>query len=75
MKINEFRYFSTCERGISEGSKGRRNPLELLPGNLLEGPFHRSLQEAIALMGDLEERKIILLYANHVPVAGCPNKL
>jgi hypothetical protein len=75
MKINGFRYFSTCERGIAEGSKGRRNPLELLPGKLLEGPFHRSLQEAIALMGDLEEKKIILLYANHVPVAGCPNKL
>jgi hypothetical protein len=50
-------------------------PLELSPGKLLEGPFHRSLQEAIALMGDLEERKNILLYANHVPVAGCPNKL
>ncbi len=61
MKINEFRYFSTLERGISEGSKGRRNPLELLPGYLLVGPFHRSLQEAIALMGDLEERISILL--------------
>ena len=75
MKINEFRYFSTYERGFSEGSKGTENPLELLPGHLLEGPFHRSLQEGIVLMGDLEERKIILLYANHMPVAGCPNKL
>jgi hypothetical protein len=37
MKIKEFRY--------SEGSKGTESPLELLPGHLLEGPFHRSLQK------------------------------
>jgi len=67
MKIKEFRYL--------EGSKGTENPLELLPGHLLEGPFHRSLQEVIALTGDLEERIATLLSANHMPVAGCPNKL
>ena len=61
MKIKEFRYFSTKERGISEGSKGTESPLELLPGHLLEGPFHRSLQEVIALTGDLEERITNLL--------------
>jgi len=27
VKINEFRYFSTYERGISEGSKGMDYPL------------------------------------------------
>jgi hypothetical protein len=27
VKINEFRYFSTYERGISEGSKGTEHPL------------------------------------------------
>ena len=36
---------------FAEGSKGRRNPLELLPGHLLEGPFHRSLQEAVSVNG------------------------
>jgi len=61
MKIKEFRYFSTKERGISEGSKGTESPLELLPGHLLEEPFHRLPQEGIALMGDLEERFTILL--------------
>jgi hypothetical protein len=28
-----------------EGSKGMENPLELLPGHLLEEPFHFSLQK------------------------------
>jgi hypothetical protein len=60
---------------FAEGSKGRRNPLELLPGHLLEGPFHRSLQEAIALMGEIEERNIVIIYANYVPAVECPNNL
>jgi len=46
---------------FAEGSKGTESPLEPLPGYLLEGPFHRSLQEVIALTGDLEEKITILL--------------
>jgi len=30
---------------FAEGSKGTENPLELLPGDLLEEPRHRSLQK------------------------------
>ena len=36
---------------IAEGSKGRRNPLELLPGHLLEEPFHFSLQKTETVAG------------------------
>ena len=32
---------------FAEGSKGRRNPLELLPGHLLKGPYHFSLQKTV----------------------------
>ena len=33
------------ERDTAEGSKGTESPLELLPGHLLEEPFHFSLQK------------------------------
>jgi hypothetical protein len=44
VKNNELRYFSTCEKS-EESSKGTENPLELLPGDLLEEPLHHSLQK------------------------------
>jgi hypothetical protein len=37
-----------------EGSKGMENPLELLPGYLLEEPFHFSLQKT-----ELQQEKLL----------------
>jgi hypothetical protein len=44
-KIKEFGKFRPAREKSAEGSKGRGNPLELLPGHLLEEPFHRSPQK------------------------------
>jgi hypothetical protein len=41
----EFENSLVRESEAAEGSKGMENPLELLPGDLLEEPFHFSLQK------------------------------
>jgi hypothetical protein len=41
----EFENSLVRESETAEGSKGMENPLELLPGHLVEGSFHNSLQK------------------------------
>ena len=66
-KIREFGKFRPEREKFAEGSKGRGNPLELLPGHLLKGPYHFSLQKTVERLRLHLLSDLLKTYAASVP--------